>query len=257
MFESPASVLAVPALFGTVIKTSFKAPLLVLDAIDACDPFTVLLPEVDGLEDPIVTATVTVVPEPTVATAASPLVRTSGNTTSHIQNDAALNSTSNSTSAVTVDISSNATTPLSNHTNTTPSKTEDKTSHLKPRGGIIPDPHDHPHNPLDAFDDTDPLLIQPDIRRSSRWFVLIPRGNCPFDVKIYHAQKAGFSGAIIYNNGTSPYSGTADIPVRMSSNTLGDRISFTSAMYLTQHDGKHLLRTAASHRPPGYYTHLS
>ncbi|KAJ3333206.1 E3 ubiquitin-protein ligase rnf13 [Blyttiomyces sp. JEL0837] len=74
----------------------------------------------------------------------------------------------------------------------------------------------------------------------SNWFVLVARGNCPFDVKILNAQLAGFAGCVIYNNGSAM--GSIDLPIRMSANTLGTQVTETFAFFLTNQDGKKLLR---------------
>ncbi|KAJ3112010.1 hypothetical protein HDU96_005054 [Phlyctochytrium bullatum] len=205
--EPPVSVLAVPALFGPVIKTSFKAPLLVLD-LDACDPFTIVLPEVAGINEPETTTTTSPssasappTPKPAVETFNSTTV--SPHNATHLQAEA--------TAGI------------------------NKTVHvLNRRGG-----------PVAGDDASDTAFwFQPDTRRT-KWFVMIPRGNCPFDVKIYHAQQAGFSGAIVYSSSPPAGGSFADLPVRMSQNALGDRISFTSAMFLTHHDANKLIRASA------------
>ncbi|KAI8813500.1 hypothetical protein BJ742DRAFT_788508 [Cladochytrium replicatum] len=68
------------------------------------------------------------------------------------------------------------------------------------------------------------------------WVAVFTRGGCPFDVKIYNAQLAGFSGAIVYNHPTATKRKDApfeDLPVRMSSNTLGENVDIL-AMFVTQ-----------------------
>ncbi|KAJ3213242.1 hypothetical protein HDU67_003141 [Dinochytrium kinnereticum] len=208
---APVSVLAVPALFGPVIKTKFKAPLLILDTIDACDPFTIILPDVDGASDQSGGMST---PDTSIGRSNSSSEVTPSATTTRMNATSSLNG--NSTSSL----------PPQNETT------------LQRRGGSPPDS-------TEDFSDDAAFLIQPDTKRS-KWFALIPRGNCPFDIKIYHAQQAGFSGVIIYNNG-SYSAGSPDVPVRMSPNTVGDRISWTSAMYMTSFDGKKLIRAATNH----------
>ncbi|KAJ3114671.1 hypothetical protein HDU96_001815 [Phlyctochytrium bullatum] len=187
--DAPVSVLAVPALFGPVIKTAFKAPLLLLD-LDACDPFTISLPEVAELD----------------------MLSSSDSSKSRVDD-------ANSTSA-------------QDKKNVTK---QSSTQTLHRRGGA------------GVFNETSSsntaFVMQPEARKT-KWFVLIPRGNCPFDVKVYHAQQAGFSGAIIYSNHTPAANGT-DLPVRMSSNALGDRISLTSAMFVTNQDARKIIDSSA------------
>lgn len=73
-----------------------------------------------------------------------------------------------------------------------------------------------------------------DYSQSSEWITALPRGNCPFDQKIFHAQQANFHSAIIFNDGINTgFSGNApgygeDIFIRMSSNSLGESITIPS-----------------------------
>ncbi|KAJ3191041.1 hypothetical protein HK101_008144, partial [Irineochytrium annulatum] len=48
--EGIFSALAVPALFGGTLQSTVRAPLLVLEDIDACEPFMIKLPPVVGLD---------------------------------------------------------------------------------------------------------------------------------------------------------------------------------------------------------------
>ncbi|KAJ3094661.1 hypothetical protein HDU97_007727 [Phlyctochytrium planicorne] len=216
------SVLAVPALFGPVVKNAERVPILMLESVDACDPFTILLPDVEvgdlrwngSLPVPVP------VPVQTVAMKSGNGVGTNGTIVAESKNV-------NGTKVALGSMLGNGT-GSSNHT-------------LNHRGGTVPQ------------DDSDTFILQPDPKRT-RWFALIPRGNCPFDVKIYHAQSAGFSGAIIYNNFSTP---GPDLPVRMSGNTLGDRISFTTAMFLTNKDGTSLQKAAVSRVGSGGQTVFS
>lgn len=75
--------------------------------------------------------------------------------------------------------------------------------------------------------------------RLDNWYALVQRGNCPFDVKIYHAQQAGLAGVIVHNGAgietikTAAAGSVGDLPVRMSANSLGDRISNIHALFMT------------------------
>ncbi|KAJ3416050.1 hypothetical protein HDV05_003409 [Chytridiales sp. JEL 0842] len=93
-----------------------------------------------------------------------------------------------------------------------------------------------PPHTTTATPNSDPLLL-------SNWYALVPRGRCPFDVKVFNAQSAGLAGAIIYNNGTSV--GNVDLPVRMSANTLGSAIVNAQGMFVTHKDGMELLKSAS------------
>ncbi|KAJ3388968.1 hypothetical protein HDU84_009292 [Entophlyctis sp. JEL0112] len=73
------------------------------------------------------------------------------------------------------------------------------------------------------------------------WYALVPRGNCPFDVKIFNAKTAGFAGIIIHNKGTLQ---SVDVPVRMSPNKLGAQVTEIRAMFVTQRDGNILVKEA-------------
>jgi hypothetical protein len=56
----------------------------------------------------------------------------------------------------------------------------------------------HKANPQDACS---PLFKDPDSQRSLLPpFVVVARGACNFDVKVRHAQEAGFGAVIVYNN---------------------------------------------------------
>ncbi len=56
----------------------------------------------------------------------------------------------------------------------------------------------HKANPRDACS---PLVKDPDSQRSLLPpFVVVARGACNFDVKVRHAQEAGFGAVIVYNN---------------------------------------------------------
>ncbi|TPX64667.1 hypothetical protein SpCBS45565_g05693 [Spizellomyces sp. 'palustris'] len=72
-------------------------------------------------------------------------------------------------------------------------------------------------------------------------YILIPRGHCPFDVKILNAQRAGFKGGIIYNIATSPY---YDHPVRMSAVDATDDEVQIAALFVTDFDGQILRKSA-------------
>ncbi|KAJ1560576.1 hypothetical protein HK096_008082, partial [Nowakowskiella sp. JEL0078] len=75
--------------------------------------------------------------------------------------------------------------------------------------------------------------------RHERWLVMLPRGNCPFDIKVLHAQIAGFAGVVVYNSVTS----SDDVPVRMSANNVGDSLAVW-AMFVTRKDATLLQRFA-------------
>jgi E3 ubiquitin-protein ligase RNF13 len=56
----------------------------------------------------------------------------------------------------------------------------------------------HKANPQDACS---PLVKDPDSQRSLLPpFVVVARGACNFDLKVRHAQEAGFGAVIVYNN---------------------------------------------------------
>ncbi|KAJ3250058.1 hypothetical protein HK104_007514, partial [Borealophlyctis nickersoniae] len=79
-----------------------------------------------------------------------------------------------------------------------------------------------------------------------RWVSLLPRGGCPFDVKAYHAQAAGFSGVVVYNNGSGlERNPGADLFVRMSGNKVGGDVDVL-AMFVTYRGGKVLRDGAAA-----------
>ncbi|KAJ3214689.1 hypothetical protein HDU67_001337 [Dinochytrium kinnereticum] len=195
--EKGVSVLAVPALFGPVLKSAGFVPLLILD-VDACDPFTIILPNVVGVSDFD--------------------FETSDASSTRRKHD-----TNKKTSArVNATLSENSTSVISQR----------KSRLHQNSGGFPASSEEIPKDPAFAMYPT---------TKPSKWFALIPRGNCPFDTKIYNAQQAGFSGAIVYNNGsfTSP-----DIPVRMSPNYVGDQVTVTTAMYMTHFDSAKLIKAS-------------
>ncbi|KAJ3144558.1 E3 ubiquitin-protein ligase rnf13 [Geranomyces variabilis] len=69
-------------------------------------------------------------------------------------------------------------------------------------------------------------------------YILLPRGGCPFDTKVRHAQDAGFNGVLVHNVASAS---KPDVPVRMQTATgkpLKDiRIP---SLFLTGADGRRL-----------------
>ncbi|KAI9366090.1 hypothetical protein DFJ73DRAFT_807076 [Zopfochytrium polystomum] len=77
------------------------------------------------------------------------------------------------------------------------------------------------------------------------WYGLVQRGNCPFDVKVLNAQRAGLAGVIIYNSVLAA-ARSRDQPVRMSSNAVGGEITETHASFLTNYDAQCIINAASS-----------
>ncbi|KAJ3158706.1 hypothetical protein HDU86_002671 [Geranomyces michiganensis] len=69
-------------------------------------------------------------------------------------------------------------------------------------------------------------------------YILLPRGGCPFDTKVRHAQEAGFNGVLVHNVASAM---KPDVPVRMqtaSGKPMRD-IKIPS-LFLTNVDGRRL-----------------
>ncbi|KAI8824062.1 uncharacterized protein EV422DRAFT_576542 [Fimicolochytrium jonesii] len=79
-------------------------------------------------------------------------------------------------------------------------------------------------------------------------FILLPRGSCPFDTKVRHAQTAGFAGAIIYNVASSAHP-DALIKMQTVDGQPAEDVSIP-ALFVTSRDGG-LLREAAQETAVG------
>ncbi|KAI8907000.1 hypothetical protein DFJ77DRAFT_186017 [Powellomyces hirtus] len=69
-------------------------------------------------------------------------------------------------------------------------------------------------------------------------YILLPRGGCPFDTKVRHAQQAGFTGVIVHNVVSSQQQ---DLPVKMQT-VDGKKPAdiVIPALFLTSADGRSL-----------------
>ena len=74
--------------------------------------------------------------------------------------------------------------------------------------------------------------------KRTKWFAFVNRGGCPFDVKAFEAQKAGFAGIIIFGNRSAH--DFDETPIRMSPHNVGDQVRI-HAMYMAHHDAQRLL----------------
>ncbi|KAJ3353155.1 hypothetical protein HDU83_007135 [Entophlyctis luteolus] len=199
------TVLAVPALFGRPMNTQrVVSPLLVL-GIDACHPFSVEFPDdaqwVRGIQQPAVMD-------------AAPTASRVGNGRDVAEKLLA------GLKAFAVSLAELV----------RPESTEHATT-----GGLASGLAVGGSNGVPEKSDNET------VQRGAEWYALVPRGNCPFDVKIFNAETAGFAGIIIHNKATRE---SADVPVRMSPNKLGAEVTDIRAMFVTQRDGNMLLAEA-------------
>jgi hypothetical protein len=213
------SVLGVPALFGREFEPGpYLAPIVVLEHIDACHPFHLNLPYV-----------------------------VSENIEKQIDIDAITEYARTRKGSQSVDeVDDDDTDDYKERTPTFPhmgvflmaeptSNDMDKPT-TSPQASVPA-----PKTVMSASDASTARPISSGLTRKllSDWYALVPRGHCPFDVKVFNAQMAGLAGIIIYNNGTTVTS--MDLPVRMSPNTLGSEINSAQAMFVTNRDSKKLI----------------
>ncbi|KAI9203870.1 uncharacterized protein BJ171DRAFT_599769 [Polychytrium aggregatum] len=103
---------------------------------------------------------------------------------------------------------------------------------------------------------TQPHNLSASEEASLGWLALVMRGKCPFDVKVLNIQKAGFAGAVIYNDGRRSLSGI-DLPVRMAASSepkLQDQIHIWS-IFISHFQG--LLLKEAHTTIQGFFGHQS
>lgn len=118
------------------------------------------------------------------------------------------------------------------------------------------------HNPQTG------LIPYTNYANTSKWIHAVPRGHCAFDIKSLQIQSSGFLAGLIFNDGqttgihppsyisTTDPSSAYDIPIRMSSNTVGDFIHIPS-MFLPYSEMKTILgingnEDAFSHIPDAF-----
>ncbi|KAJ3138452.1 hypothetical protein HK101_003744, partial [Irineochytrium annulatum] len=234
--NATVSALAVPALFGVVIRSGFRAPLLLLDSVDACDPFTISLPPV--LLNPLADDDVTTAKPSDKRTMVGDARVASAQVHEDYEDD---EDDEDLQDNVVPDFNNPWDIPVSGRRFP---RRRSRLSDFLHDGTAIPPMLRRSMDPSTSAFTTDTL---------TNWFALVPRGNCPFDVKVLNAQLAGFAGAIIYNNGSAylpaPDSSSSsngggapppDLPVRMSANSLGARVVSTTAMFLTSRDASRI-----------------
>ncbi|KAJ3106678.1 Peptide-methionine (S)-S-oxide reductase [Phlyctochytrium planicorne] len=240
------SVLAVPGMFGRVVKELERVPLFILDSIDGCHPFTIALPEVDiGIAGVVGSTKVKADPEARGnSTKSHPEHAAIHNERHRQQPHVHRRASGHSNHTVVVSLTTtipsrmkhmNATAVTSVHI-PAPTAAAFKTAH---NSTITPRPPHVAPPAIQVFHFPN-FFISPS--PSTNWYALLPRGNCPFDVKVLNAQAAGFSGVIIHNNSSGQ-----DVPVRMSGHTVGDRISTAAALFLTNRDGMSIKAAALAH----------
>ncbi|KAJ3356952.1 hypothetical protein HDU91_005470 [Kappamyces sp. JEL0680] len=100
-------------------------------------------------------------------------------------------------------------------------------------------------SPLDRIN-----IVQQNASMSLRWIGVVERGGCPFDVKVYYMQQAGFSTTLVYNSRGEH----RDATVRMSAHSMGSEVSTFSA-FLSRGTGMALV-SRISLAPQTTFLHL-